>query len=84
MRHFSRLAEQMELLALRRFLGDFIQIFVDSVEARGGMVNKFVGDGALAGFQRPGPAALAALRLHEDFLQLRSRWQAAPSAGCLP
>lgn len=82
MRHFSRLAEQMELLALRRFLGDFMQLFVDSVEARGGMVNKFVGDGALAGFQRPGPAALAALRLHEDFLQLRSRWQAASSAGC--
>ena len=29
MRHFSRLAEQMELLALRRFLGDFMQLFVD-------------------------------------------------------
>ena len=49
-RHFSRLAEQISLLDLRRFLNDFVRLLVEAVETRGGMVNKFAGDGALALF----------------------------------
>ena len=80
-RHFSRLAEQISLLDLRHFLNDFVQLFVAAVESRGGMVNKFAGDGALALFapEYLEAAARAALAGCADFRKLRAvRQQANP------
>ncbi len=86
--HFSRLAEQLSLNDLRRFLSDFFQLFVACIEEQGGSVNKFAGDGGLALFAAdPGEAGAraavtAGLQLQARFHRLRERWQelAAPCA----
>ena len=68
-RHSSGLAEVLDLAGLRRFLGDFMGLAVREVEGRGGMVNKFLGDGVLALFaeDQAVSAAEAALALRQDF-----------------
>lgn len=79
--HFSRLAEQISLHDLRRFLSGFFQLFVTAVEKQGGDVNKFAGDGGLALFPTSlrQDAALATVRaaldLEARFHTLRADWQ---------
>ena len=82
-RRFSRLAERVDLLLLRRFLCDFVGIFVETVEGAGGMANKFMGDGALALFVDPpdaGRAVEAAFALQAAFAAARARWRGTDAA----
>lgn len=75
-RGFSRLTERVDLPQLRRFLGDFVGLFVEAVEEAGGMVNKFMGDSGLALFADPpdaGRAAAAAFAVGTAFAAARAR-----------
>ena len=79
----SRLAERVDLPQLRRFLDDFVGIVVTAVEGAGGMVNKFMGDGALALFVDPpdaGRAVEAACALRAAFAAARARWSETDAA----
>lgn len=79
----SRLAERVDLPRLRRFLGEFVGIFVEAVEGAGGMANKFMGDGALALFVDPpdaGRAVEAACAIRAAFAAARARWSGMDAA----
>jgi adenylate cyclase len=87
--HFTRVSEQLSPAALMDWLNVGMAIGVDAVTSRGGMVNKFTGDGMLAvfgapisaGLERDASQALEAARaiqteiatLNQD-LQARGAW----------
>lgn len=50
---FTRLADTLPRAELLALLNDYSEVLVDAVEARGGEVLKFMGDGILAIFRQP-------------------------------
>jgi adenylate cyclase len=51
--NFTGLAEKMEPPALMEWLNRYLEAFASTVEAHGGMVNKFIGDAVMAIFGLP-------------------------------
>ncbi len=56
--HFTQVSEQLSPAALMDWLNAGMAIGVDAVTSRGGMVNKFTGDGMLAVFGAPVSAGM--------------------------
>ena len=68
----------------QRFLNDFLAMLAEAVIARGGIVNKFLGDGVLAFFRgddHASKAVLSAFAMLENFGGIRDTWDAQTSVS---
>ncbi|MFT5487448.1 MAG: adenylate cyclase, partial [Alphaproteobacteria bacterium] len=61
-REFSPLAEELSPGELTEFLGEFREIVAQQIQEHGGVVDKFIGDAAMAVFGFPAPGADSASR----------------------
>lgn len=80
-RESTTLVQRLELHELRSFLNEFFQIFTDTIFDSHGTVDKFMGDAVLAVFGAPIAlenqnltAVKTAMRIGEQFEQLRMKW----------
>ncbi len=76
-RGFTRMAEQLEPSQVMRFLSAYQRRIVPIVQAHGGVIDKFMGDGILATFGTVGDSdspAADALRTAEAILDDRAKW----------
>lgn len=79
-RGFTALAEEATPVAVANLLGAFRAIIADAIESEGGIVDKFIGDGALAFFgleTKPDVAAASALAAGAALLARIDDWNAA-------
>ncbi len=81
---FTGISESTEAMALVEHLGDYFSAATEAIQARGGTIDKFLGDGILAFFNapheipgHPSEACLAALDLQRRMAALEPRWRAA-------
>lgn len=81
---FTGISESTEAMALVEHLGDYFSAATEAIQARGGTVDKFLGDGILAFFNaphdvpgHPAEACLAALDLQRRMAALEPGWRAA-------
>ncbi len=77
---FTRLAENLEPSRLVELLNEFFEEMVGAVSARGGIVDKFMGDSLMALFGVPDPdptgatgALRAALEMHDRLAEINRR-----------
>jgi adenylate cyclase len=80
LRSFSQFAEAASPVELAATLSEFRSIVADSVFASGGTIDKFLGDGVLALFGVPTPAAhdaARALRCAEEMRERFREWREA-------
>lgn len=76
-RNFTRMAERMSPESASRLLGDYRSNILDVVDAHGGMVDKFIGDGALILFgltQTPKEAASQSVLAATKLLERMAKW----------
>jgi adenylate cyclase len=76
-RGFTRLAEALEPSQVMRFLSAYQRRVVPIVQAHGGVIDKFMGDGILATFGTVGDSACPAadaLRAAEAILEDKAKW----------
>ncbi|MBV9657805.1 MAG: hypothetical protein JO295_06820 [Verrucomicrobia bacterium] len=73
---FTGIAEQMAPTQLVEYLGDYLEMVTASLEANGGTLDKFMGDGALAFFNAPVAAADHATRA------CRAAWEIQCALEC--
>lgn len=84
---FTAMSERMRPEDLGPFLGEFRGLVARRVFGRGGTIDKFIGDGALAVFGATGPrddAAACALGCAEDVLADVETWSSGRVARGLP
>lgn len=81
-RHFTELVQELEPKVLRSFLNTYFDNFSSVIFAREGMIDKFMGDGALVVFGAPleivhpeDKAVSAAKEIMHKFHILREQWQ---------
>lgn len=80
-RNFTFLVQHLHLEDSQKFLTEFFDLVADSISSRHGVLDKFIGDAALALFgaqvllDAPSQAAVAAaMEIQGKFEELRSRW----------
>jgi class 3 adenylate cyclase/CheY-like chemotaxis protein len=80
-RNFTFLAQHIPVAELRDFLTEFFDMVADVVSSWQGILDKFIGDAALAVFGAPVPqshanhsAVSAAIDIQEKFEALRKQW----------
>lgn len=80
-RSFTTLCEGMAPAAVVSHLNRYLDEMVASIQAEGGVVDKFIGDAIMATFggvsplaSPPEAAVKAALRMQQDLVLLRSEW----------
>jgi class 3 adenylate cyclase len=83
MRGFTSLSQTLPPETMEQMINDHLAILVDSILSEEGMINKFLGDGAMALFNVPTPqtdhalrAVRAAVALQTAHNQLMQKWQA--------
>jgi adenylate cyclase len=81
-RHFTELVQHLQPWLLRQFLNTYFESFSSIIFSQQGMIDKFMGDGALVVFGAPiavdnpeDRAVLAARRIMRGFAELRDHWQ---------
>lgn len=87
LRGFTRLAESEPPAAVLALLGEYQARMVPLVQARGGSIDKYLGDGIMASFgatQRSETYAADALRALEAVIAEAGRWQAERAGAGLP
>lgn len=83
-RGFTRFAEARDPQTVVDYLNRLFDVLVERVDARGGIVNKFLGDGFMAIFGAPLPAEDPAHDAAAAALEMVARVDAEVAAGALP
>jgi class 3 adenylate cyclase/CheY-like chemotaxis protein len=80
-RNFTFLVQHLHLEDSQKFLTEFFDLVADSISSRQGVLDKFIGDAALALFGAPvlqdapcQAAVAAAMEIQDKFEELRNRW----------
>ncbi len=80
-RNFTFLVQHLHLEDSQKFLTEFFDLVADSISSRQGVLDKFIGDAALALFGAPvsldapcQAAVAAAMEIQNKFEGLRNRW----------
>jgi class 3 adenylate cyclase/CheY-like chemotaxis protein len=80
-RNFPFLVQHLHLEDSQKFLTEFFDLVADSISSRQGVLDKFIGDAALALFGAPvlldapcQAAVAAAMEIQNKFEKLRNRW----------
>ena len=84
----TRLAEELDAEVVRELMGAYFALAREEIEARGGTVEKFIGDAVMAVFgvpvaheDDPARALRAALAIRKRLVELNRRLQAEGPAG---
>lgn len=80
-RNFTFLVQHLHIEDSQKFLTEFFDLVADCISSRHGVLDKFIGDAALALFGAPvfldapsQEAVAAAMEIQSKFEELRSRW----------
>jgi adenylate cyclase len=87
MRGFTKLSAQLAPADLIAVIGEYQRLLVPVVQAHGGSIDKFMGDGIMASFGAVKPSehyAADAVRAVDAILEAAQRWKAERSAAGKP